>query len=85
MPKISDNCFLQKYALTCSLKTLFQSFEGDHHLVPQTPITGRRYTIDRPTIGTNPLTVVTSGLQKLYALLAGRKNNASEELLEMFK
>lgn len=66
-------------------RNLVQSFDGDHHLVPQTPITGRRYTIDRPTIGTNPLTVVTSGLQKLYALLAGRKNNASEELLEMFK
>ncbi|KAG7174815.1 retinoblastoma 1-like [Homarus americanus] len=66
-------------------RNLVQSFEGDHHLVPQTPITGRRYTIDRPTIGNNPLTVVTSGLQKLYALLAGRKNNASEELLEVFK
>ncbi|XP_027226820.2 retinoblastoma-like protein 1 [Penaeus vannamei] len=66
-------------------RNLVQSFDGDHHLVPQTPITGRRYTINRPNIGNTPLTVVTSGLQKLYALLAGRKNNASEELLEMFK
>lgn len=63
---------------------LGQSFEGDHHLVPQTPITGRRYTIDRPTVSNNPLTVVTSGLQKLYALLAGRKNSPSEELAEIF-
>ncbi|XP_045109253.1 retinoblastoma-like protein 1 isoform X2 [Portunus trituberculatus] len=66
-------------------RNLVQSFDGDLHLVPLTPITGRRYTINRPNIGTTPLTVVTSGLQKLYALLAGRKNSASEELQEMFK
>uniref|UniRef100_A0A0P4WAI6 Retinoblastoma-like protein 1 n=1 Tax=Scylla olivacea TaxID=85551 RepID=A0A0P4WAI6_SCYOL len=66
-------------------RNLVQSFDGDLHLVPLTPITGRRYTINRPNIGTTPLTVVTSGLQKLYALLAGRKNSASDELQEMFK
>ncbi|XP_050730623.1 retinoblastoma-like protein 1 [Eriocheir sinensis] len=66
-------------------RNLVQSFDGDLHLVPLTPITGRRYTINRPNIGTTPLTVVTSGLQKLYALLAGRKNSPSEELQEMFK
>lgn len=73
--------------LGCIMKSKFhfQSFDGDLHLVPLTPITGRRYTINRPNIGTTPLTVVTSGLQKLYALLAGRKNSASEELQEMFK
>lgn len=65
-------------------KITFQSFDGDLHLVPLTPITGRRYTINRPTTGTTPLTVVTSGLQKLYALLAGRKNSPSEELQDMF-
>ncbi|XP_064097871.1 retinoblastoma-like protein 1 [Macrobrachium nipponense] len=66
-------------------RNLGQSFDGDQHLVPQTPITGRRYTIDRPNIGTTPLTVVTSGLQKLYALISGRKNNASEKLREIFR
>lgn len=64
---------------------IFQSFDGDLHLVPLTPITGRRYTINRPNMGTTPLTVVTSGLQKLYALLAGRKNSPSDELQEMFR
>ncbi|KAK7075859.1 Retinoblastoma-like protein 1 [Halocaridina rubra] len=66
-------------------RNLGQSFEGDHHLVPQTPITGRRYTIDRPSIGSTPLTVVTSGLQKLYALINGRKSSPSEELFEIFR
>lgn len=66
-------------------KVTFQSFDGDLHLVPLTPITGRRYTINRPNMGTTPLTVVTSGLQKLYALLAGRKNSPSEELQEMLR
>ncbi|KAK4301850.1 hypothetical protein Pmani_026025 [Petrolisthes manimaculis] len=66
-------------------RSLVQSFDGDLHLVPQTPITGRRYTINRPSVSTNPLTVVTSALQKLYTLLGGRKNNPSEELVEIFK
>ncbi|CAL4090554.1 unnamed protein product [Meganyctiphanes norvegica] len=66
-------------------RNLVQSFEGDHHLVPQTPITGKSYTIDRPASTGTPLAVVTSGLQKLYTLLAGRKNSPSPELLQLFK
>ncbi|XP_076033426.1 retinoblastoma-like protein 1 [Oratosquilla oratoria] len=65
-------------------RNLGQSFDGDHHLVQQTPITGRRLTIDRPLSGNTPLSVVTTGLRMLYALLAGRKNNPSDELLNMF-
>ncbi|KAB7496710.1 Retinoblastoma-like protein 1 [Armadillidium nasatum] len=64
---------------------LTQTFEGDHHLIPQTPITGRRYTTNRPYVGNTPLTVTTAGLQKLYTLIHGRKNSAGEKLLEIFR
>lgn len=53
------------------------------HLIPPTPLTGRKYLPSKDVANVTPLSTATQSVSRLQALLAGRKPTPSDTLKEM--
>ncbi|KAE8576661.1 hypothetical protein XENTR_v10004275 [Xenopus tropicalis] len=63
---------------------LQQHFERKRSFAPSTPLTGRGYLKEEPTVIT-PVSSATQCVSRLQSMVAGLRNAPSEQLIEVFK
>ncbi|XP_071443748.1 retinoblastoma-like protein 1 isoform X1 [Hetaerina americana] len=56
-----------------------------HHLVPLTPLTGRKYLTGKESASITPVSTATQSVSRLQSLLCGRQATPSEALIAIFK